>query len=716
MIKKLLVILLTLTLLLGITSCSNFPFGSNDNSGTSNNQNDSSLPNDDNSGVENPPSDDNNDATPPVDDDPVTPPEDEPIKPDDNPVTPDDGAVTIKYIIVSGAKTNYEFGDEFTTKDIKVTAKMSDGSSKVLSKDEYTVSCEDYNCMKAGTYKANVSLNDSNNSISYDVTVSPANRLKVLMIGNSFADDTINYAYEIAKSSGIPAENILVADIYIGGCSIATHWSNAQENAAAYRFGLEKEGWFDSSNTGWTMKQAIEYADWDFITFQQNSGNSGGKNSYANLQNLMDYVYNIATDTVNNPNANPNVKFVWHQTWAYQQDSTSSAFATYNNDQMTMYNAILSCLKSEVLTKDFVAIIPNGTAIQNARTSFIGDTFSRDQYNHLSYDAGRYIAAMGLVGTLTGRDMTAVTWKPTDSGFNCPMTAEMIAVCKESYLNATASPLEITRSQYRDQDDFDSFEGSGTQSDPYLIQNADDLIKLSTLTFGKSYGNSSIYYKLTADIDVSAENWTPICSSALTGWVSVKNGNVNSFNANFDGNGKTITFVGKYTGDTWAKGLFGCVGGYVHDLTLRGSITTEKGKVGSLAAMAITGAKIDNITSYVDITAGNNQVGGIVGYIESDGVVISNCKNYGTISARTLVAGILGGGYKNTVFTNCENHGNIIGTEKEVGGIVGEKFNSMSFTNCSNDGIVQCNDVVATEDIGSESNSYTGLIAGHEHT
>lgn len=616
----------------------------------------------------------------------------------------------IMEIKLIGAKTSFAFTEDFNSDSLVVTVIMTDGTERMLTKDKYTVSCEDYNSTRAGTYKATVKLNDVNIAQSYDVKVNPANKLKVLMIGNSFADDTINYAYEIAKSIGIPEENILVADIYIGGCSLATHWSNAQSNAAAYRFGLEREGWFDgSSYTNWTMEQAIKYADWDFITFQQNSGNSGGPASYSCLQDLMDYVYDIATDEENNPNANPNVKFVWHQTWAYQQDTTASAFSTYNYDQMTMYNAILSCMKNFVLDKDFVAIIPNGTAIQNARTSSIGDTFSRDQHNHLSYGAGRYIAAMNLVSVLTGRDMSSLTWKPTDSGFNYPLTEKEIEICKESVANAIANPLEITKSKYPalPTDLSDLFEGEGTEANPYLIQNADDLWALSNYTKGKSFTDTNTYFKLTTDIDVSAESWNPICSSAEAGWVS----EANSFNGNFDGNGKTITFMGNYMGDTWAKGLFSAVGGYVHDLTLRGEITIEKGRVGSLASMAMAGAKIENITSYVNITASNNQAGGIIGYIATNNVTITNCKNYGNITARELVGGIVGGCWTNVTYNNCENHGNVTATSARAGGIAGEKFAVATVNNCTNSGTVKAGGVEATSDAGSASN-YAGYLFG----
>ena len=651
-------------------------------------------------------------ATDPTDPtEPINPTEPtEPTKPTE-PTDPTDPMQP--YIIVTGAKTEFAFGEEFSAQGLTVTLKQPDGSDRKLADTDYTVTCGDFSSMKPGTYQVTVQVKDMDISADYNITVSPANRLKVLMIGNSYADDTINYAYEIAKSVGIPAENILVADIYIGGCSLATHWENAQSNAAAYRFGLEKEGWFDGeSYKNWTMEQAIKYADWDFITFQQNSGNSGGAASYACLQNLMDYVYGIATDEENNPNANPNVKFVWHQTWAYQQGTTASAFATYGYDQMTMYNAIMDCLNTQVMGKNFVAVIPNGTAIQNGRTSILGDNFSRDQHNHLSYGAGRYIASMNLVSVLTGRDMSTLTWKPTDSGFNCPLTQEEILACKESVANAIANPFEITQSKYPyipiPENLSDIFEGQGTEQDPYLIQTADDLWMLSHYTRGKSFTNTDTYFKLTADIDLSAQNWQPICASADTGWVA----DANSFNAHFDGNGKTITFVGTYTGDTWAKGLFSAVGGHVHDLTLRGTITTEKGRVGSLASMAVTGARIENVTSYVDISAGNNQVGGIIGYIASPDVTITNCVNYGTVHGRELVGGIVGGSWQNVTYIGCVNHGAITATLKSAGGIAGEKFPQATLTNCSNDGAVTAGGTPATADTGS-ANNHAGYLVGY---
>lgn len=319
---------------------------------------------------------------------------------------------------------------------------------------------------------------------------------------------------------------------------------------------------------------------------------------------------------------------------------------------------------------------------------------------------------MNLVSVLTGIDMSDLTWKPTDSGFNYPLTETEIAICKESVANAIANPLKITKSKYPPLPTnlSDMFEGEGTEVNPYLIQSAEDMWKLSNYTKGKSFTDTNTYFKLTADIDLSADNWVPICASAESGWVATPN----SFNGNFDGNGKTITFKGNYTGDTWAKGLFSAVGGYVHDLTLKGEINIEKGRVGSLASMAMAGAKIENITSYVNITAGNNQVGGIIGYVNTDNVTLTNCVNYGTVTGKQLVGGIVGGGFKNTAYINCENHGAVTATNIEVGGIVGEKYASATLTNCKNTGVIKAGSTTATSDIGAEG-AYAGYLVGHQY-
>ncbi|MBR0327562.1 MAG: DUF4886 domain-containing protein, partial [Clostridia bacterium] len=126
----------------------------------------------------------------------------------------------------------------------------------------------------------------------------------------------------------------------------------------------------------------------------------------------------------------------------YQQNTTHSDFPKYGSDQMKMYNAILNAVASKIKTNDnFVYIVPNGTAIQNARTSYIGDHITRDGY-HLSYDFGRYIAGLTFISKLTGLSVENVGFAPEGVDEN----KKLIAI--ESAMNAIASPDSVTNSVY----------------------------------------------------------------------------------------------------------------------------------------------------------------------------------------------------------------------------------------------------------------------------
>ncbi len=254
--------------------------------------------------------------------------------------------------------------------------------------------------------------------------------LKLLMIGNSFSEDTVRYVYEIAGAAGI--EKINVCNMYIGGCSLKTHYENALSNAAAYDFQTYENGEW-KHNCGKTLEYGIVYADWDFISLQQSSGLSGIPSSYADLNNLMNYVKSVAT--------NPDFKFIWNMTWAYQQGSTHEDFVKYDKNQLVMYNDIIDAVKSQIIGKDFKLLVPIGTAVQNARTSFIGDALTRDGY-HLSYDVGRYLAGLTLVRSLCGKDVSDISYSPEG------VSETISKICKESAENAFRKPFEITSSAF----------------------------------------------------------------------------------------------------------------------------------------------------------------------------------------------------------------------------------------------------------------------------
>ena len=262
--------------------------------------------------------------------------------------------------------------------------------------------------------------------------------ISVLFIGNSFSDDTEAYMVDILLNLGYT--NINVGNLYIGGCSIDTHYDNIMHNRSAYDFRMRSHNGskyteYETVSVGGEKKSiafAIAYKDWDVISVQQASGDSGKASTYSNLDALVSEVKKQAT--------NADVEIVFNMTWAYQGDSTHAQFPDYNSDQTTMYNAIVSAVQAKVS----YTVVPNGTAIQNARTSLLGDTLTRDGY-HLDLKIGRFIAGLTFVAKVTGADLDDLTYAP--NGIN----EVQLAVALESVQNALTTPFAVTESEIQEE-------------------------------------------------------------------------------------------------------------------------------------------------------------------------------------------------------------------------------------------------------------------------
>lgn len=232
-------------------------------------------------------------------------------------------------------------------------------------------------------------------------SLSGQNVIRILAIGNSFsADAAESYLSPLAQSDGV---ELVIGNMYIGGCSLETHWNNAQGNLPVYSYRKIVDGELIKTENQ-QLLTAIKDEDWDVITFQQVSSNSGLINTYfPYITNLVQYVKAKAT--------NPKVKFALHQTWAYASNSTHPGFVNYNNNQNQMYSAIVETVNKVALETNIDIIIPAGTAIQNGRTSYIGDNFCLDGY-HLSVGIGRYTAACAWYEKLVERHVIGNPFVP----------------------------------------------------------------------------------------------------------------------------------------------------------------------------------------------------------------------------------------------------------------------------------------------------------------
>lgn len=205
------------------------------------------------------------------------------------------------------------------------------------------------------------------------------------------------------------------------------------------------------------------------------------------------------------------------------------------------------------------------------------------------------------------------------------------------------------------------FEGEGTAESPYLIEDVDDLKKLAEkVNGGTTYEKT--YFKLTANIDLKNEEWTPIGTKVYVGEFGQPESRY--FQGTFDGDGHQIANL-TITGRNEYVGLFG----YVKNATIRncnvtGTVTGDQ-YVGGISGYTSENCEVSSC--YVRGTvSGNKYVGGIVG----KGVgAIKNCYALADVSAGDFAGGIVGYTYALTI-ENCYYSGKVSSSWR-AGGIAG---------------------------------------------
>lgn len=256
-----------------------------------------------------------------------------------------------------------------------------------------------------------------------------AKSLRVLAIGNSFSEDAVEqYLYELCAESG---DTLIIGNAYRGGQGLASHWKAVSGKAPVFEYRKIKGGKKENMHNC-TLASIIVDEEWDIITFQQVSQDAGMYDTYEPFQSyLIKYVKAIAT------NKAPRIGF--HMTWAYPQSSDHGGFKNYNCDQMTMYNAIVDAVQKNMsFHSDIHFVISSGTAVQNARSTYLGDRLNRDGF-HLDLGIGRYIAACTWAEVLTGKSCVGKEFRPAQVSKEDALTARQAAHA------AVLKPYEVTR-------------------------------------------------------------------------------------------------------------------------------------------------------------------------------------------------------------------------------------------------------------------------------
>lgn len=220
----------------------------------------------------------------------------------------------------------------------------------------------------------------------------------------------------------------------------------------------------------------------------------------------------------------------------------------------------------------------------------------------------------------------------------------------------------------------DTLAGNGTQDDPYLIKDAEDLIEFAEKVNGGRAGiggDPDACAVLTANINLEG--------SEDNQWLSIGlDGSRRNYIGTFDGQGFTIS--GLYINTTSnTRGLFGYVGegGTVTNLIVKGTVVSSGSAVyGDGGIVGDNAGTVSNCVSDVAVKSGYN-VGGVVGWNRDTGI-ITNCTNNGTITGTSndvFVGGVVGTNC-GTV-QNCTNNGTVE-TATYAGGVVGVNFGTVS--------------------------------------
>ena len=172
----------------------------------------------------------------------------------------------------------------------------------------------------------------------------------------------------------------------------------------------------------------------------------------------------------------------------------------------------------------------------------------------------------------------------------------------------------------------------------YTVYNADGLLAWNEA----AQKDRSINCTLTADIDLTGKDWTPIGTDYD-----------NSYTGTFDGGGHTIMGLTFTTNDEFA-GLFGWLN-----------------RAGTVKNVVMEGVQITSNQIY------GGSIGGVVGYSWG---TIENCSVSGSVSGTVYVGGVVGAQIGGSI-TGCSSSATVKGTV-DVGGVAGQTNSSATLTAC----------------------------------
>ena len=321
---------------------------------------------------------------------------------------------------------------------------------------------------------------------------------------------------------------------------------------------------------------------------------------------------------------------------------------------------------------------------------FVSDSskkYTHDEYRYNPYSAwDKYIANAKAYGTDCGKAI----------GFNNGSPAESIkwdTVTYYDYWYNDLNPSAKDTKNYVGSYSFYYFRAA-----PLVINSETDFRNfIADIASGNTYYQRQIL--LNADLDLSGIQYNKI-------WAA---GNTSEFRGTFDGNHHVISGLNDSV-TSGRTGLFRTLGdsARIQNLMLDNVNINGSSNTGALAGAVLGNAVINSVNVNSGKISGASYVGGLVGFVDYNSLVIKDCDNHASVTASGSYAGGIVGcssSNKSQNISLCTNYGEI-SAKTNAAGIVAylasdKQDQAHVITYCTNFGKI------------SSSNGLAGGIVGH---
>ena len=421
------------------------------------------------------------------------------------------------------------------------------------------------------------------------VTNNVKKEFKVLLIGNSYSEDasdwtdngTVSHSYEVYKSLMGDNVELTIGLMASGGKVLAWHATNAYNNTAAYTLRLTGEdGKWTSVGTVKTIKDALAYEEWDVVSLQpygkETTDGIAGNNTYnpetgadyrfdatrfGTLAQSIPYFLDLTENYVPHAQVYYYMHLSEHGTGNYA-DGLNSTKDTYE-ERAAMAQTVKNYTGTTYTGKKLTDVIPVGTAIQNARTTYLTKLSNADASatvnlandpvfglqrdgGHLTYNVGRYIAALTFAEKIIPsvyRNNAAADCGMRDSQSVGKLPAQYAEIARKAVAAAITTPYKVTPINGYVDDPIEAIkvtaEGTYAENDwasddafkaavekKLSADYADAKVESVNIADGKAtvmlrYGYSTTTAEITYSSDAVMQAWTAYIDSTDLGHITV---------------------------------------------------------------------------------------------------------------------------------------------------------------------------------------------------